>query len=91
VEFIRHRSQQKYMARKPRIAMTLPVSTMKGSRVIAKMTRMESAAKIKLVNGIRQITMKSAGHGKVGKCGAVYFSETDVNKPTPSCAKYSSI
>ena len=39
--------------------MTLLVSTMNGSLVIAKMAGMESTAKITSVNAIKQITMKS--------------------------------
>jgi hypothetical protein len=50
-------ASKKYMARKPRIANTLLVSTMKGSEVIAKIAGIESTAKITSVKAIKQITM----------------------------------
>ena len=42
-------ASRKYIARRPRIAKTLDVSTMNGSVVIAKMAGIESTAKIRSV------------------------------------------
>ena len=47
------------MARKPRMANTLLVSTMNGSLVMAKMAGMESTAKITSVSPTRQITISN--------------------------------
>ena len=64
------------MARKPKIANTLLVSTMKGSEVIAKIAGMESTAKITSVKAIKQMTMNSGV--------AIFLPFSTVQKFSPS-------
>ena len=52
-------ASKKYIARNPKMANTLLVSTINGSLVIANIAGIESTAKITSVSAIRQITMNS--------------------------------
>jgi len=52
-------ASMKYMARRPRIANTFEVSTMKGSIVMAKIAGIESTANTTSTMPIRRITTNS--------------------------------
>ena len=73
-------ANKKYMARKPRIANTFDVRTMKGSVVIAKIAGMESTANTMSTIPINMITTNKGVAILTPLCTVKNFSPSNVGE-----------